>query len=307
MCQPQLLSSFSACCFGLNIHVIDEHGGIVNAVHGEGELSISPPSCGLSVTLLNPNRSHQKVYYDGMPRDIKDENGVVRPVLRRHGDQIRIVAKSDEYGTYYQHLGRVDDTMNLGGIKISSVALENVIVKHPLLSREVAAIAYRQSDVDQEELVICCVPKMKEDFFAIRFESKPLLLQLAPAKDNERIIVVYGVDNEECFKQYPHIKEQPVVYKINDKFVHDTMKFEDVVQYIKDAPIGADQPMTVWFLRQSFNPQKIQKELQSLVKTQLNPLFRVRDVFVVESLPRTASGKVMRRVLRSNYTSFKSK
>ena len=43
--------------------------------------------------------------------------------------------------------------MNLRGIKISSVALENVILKHPSLSREVAAISFRQNHIDQQEQI----------------------------------------------------------------------------------------------------------------------------------------------------------
>jgi len=37
-------------------------------------------------------------------------------------------------------LGRADDTMNLGGIKVSSAELERVMGKHPQVN-EVAAIA----------------------------------------------------------------------------------------------------------------------------------------------------------------------
>ena len=39
--------------FGLNVYIIDENGKIVDKVDGKGELVISPPNCGLSVTLLN--------------------------------------------------------------------------------------------------------------------------------------------------------------------------------------------------------------------------------------------------------------
>jgi len=40
------------------------------------------------------------------------------------------------------------------------------------------------------------------------------------------------------------------------------------------------------------------------MNNQLNPLYRVFDIFIVEQLPRTASGKIMRRVLRSDYTKY---
>ncbi len=49
--------------------------------------------------------------------------------------------------------------------------------------------------------------------------------------------------------------------------------------------------------------QKLKEDLQMLIRNHLNPLFKISDVVVVESLPRTASNKVMRRVLRDNYQS----
>ncbi len=42
---------------------------------------------------------------------------------------------------------------------------------------------------------------------------------------------------------------------------------------------------------------------QQLTKwlTYVNPLFRIEDLVVSDDLPRTASGKLMRRVLRTEY------
>ena len=156
MVQAQLLSSFSCVSFGMNIHVIDSETGkevdAKNTKANEGELTISPPSIGLSVTLLN--KDHFNVYYEGMPLSPDTSKADNLRVLRRHGDQLRVLKNG-----YFQHLGRCDDTMNLGGIKVSSIELENAIVTHPLLSRECAAIAYRKHVVDAEQLVVCAVPK----------------------------------------------------------------------------------------------------------------------------------------------------
>ena len=40
------------------------------------------------------------------------------------------------------------------------------------------------------------------------------------------------------------------------------------------------------------------QELQARLASQLNPLFKISEVVLVESLPRTATNKVMRRMLR---------
>ena len=41
-----------------------------------------------------------------------------------------------------------------------------------------------------------------------------------------------------------------------------------------------------------------QDTMQQVLRGELNPLFKIHEVVVVEALPRTASNKVMRRVLR---------
>jgi acetyl-CoA synthetase len=42
-------------------------------------------------------------------------------------------------------------------------------------------------------------------------------------------------------------------------------------------------------------------KMQKAIKENLNPLFKISDLVFIESLPRTASNKVMRRVLRKDY------
>lgn len=76
----------------------------LTATHSE--LALVPPLLGSSQRLLN--RDHATTYYQGMPRDAASG----RP-LRRHGDEVQRLA-----GGYYRALGRCDDTMNLGGIKV---------------------------------------------------------------------------------------------------------------------------------------------------------------------------------------------
>ena len=45
----------------------------------------------------------------------------------------------------------------------------------------------------------------------------------------------------------------------------------------------------------------LSKRMQQAISKNLNPLFKIYDVVVVDKLPRTASNKVMRRVLRREY------
>jgi len=43
-----------------------------------------------------------------------------------------------------------------------------------------------------------------------------------------------------------------------------------------------------------------QRKFQQAIREKLNPLFKISQVILLKKLPRTASGKIMRRILRKN-------
>ncbi len=186
-------ATFTTPTLGLDVRILDEDGHRVD----EGELFVVPPSIGLSQELLN--RDHRAVYYGGLP-----ESDVP---LRRHGDHIEQLP-----GGYYRALGRVDDTMNLGGIKISSAEIERTVGGIEGIA-EVAAVA------------------------------------VSPPGGGPSRLVVFAVLSE-----------------------------------------GVEP-----------DPDALKGEMQRALRSDLNPLFRIEDVVVIDKLPRTASAKVMRRELRQRY------
>lgn len=111
---------------------------------------------------------------------------------------------------YFRACGRIDDTINIGGVKISSVQLERVCNTVEGV-RETAAVSVRP-----------------------------------PGGGPDRLVLYLVSD---------HKRELPV----------------------------------------------IERGMQQAIKDCVNPLFRIHRVVPVVALPRTASNKVMRRVLRSWY------
>lgn len=197
--QPQSLAAFSTPAMGCSLFILGDDGHpIPQNVPGMGELALGPLMFGASSTLLNAD--HYNVYFKGMPL----WNG---KILRRHGD----VFERTSRGYYHAH-GRADDTMNLGGIKVSSVEIERICNAVDSNVLETAAIGVPPPQGGPEQLVIA------------------------------------------------------VVFKDSD-----------------DSTVDLDK------LRISFN---------SAVQKKLNPLFRISHVVPCSSLPRTATNKVMRRVLR---------
>ncbi|MBD2445565.1 AMP-binding protein [Nostoc sp. FACHB-152] len=193
--QPSTPSTFTTPALGLDIIILDSDGHPTN----KGEAFIIPPSIGLSTELLNAD--HHQIYFANVPQI---QNLVP---LRRHGDQIQRLPYS-----YYRAHGRVDDTMNLSGIKVSSTEIEQVLNAEPGIC-ETAAIAVSCLSGGPSQLVLYVVVK-------------------------------------------PDVQE--------DK-----------------AAIAAS--------------------LQKAINQRLNPLFKIHDIVIVDRLPRTASNKVMRRVLRDQY------
>ncbi len=197
--QPAAPSTFTTPALGLNFLLFDDDGNPAD----NGEVFIIPPSLGLSTSLLNAD--HNEVYFAGTPR----------LNLRRHGDAIERLGNGFEIepwlmGAKYRVHGRVDDTMNLSGIKVSSAEIEEVLNVVDGI-QETAAVAVSPKDGGPSQLVIYAVLAVSE--------SEPI-------------------------------------------------------------------------------KQEIHNALQAELSEHLNPLFRIHDVVVVDALPRTASNKVMRRLLR---------
>jgi acetyl-CoA synthetase len=69
-------------------------------------------------------------------------------------------------------------------------------------------------------------------------------------------------------------------------------------------PAGGPDMLVVYAVptgQTELNAADLLSSMQQAIRTKLNPLFKVHDVIVTAALPRTASNKVMRRVLRAEY------
>ena len=137
--QPAAPATFTTPALGLDFVILDRAGKHTD--NGEGFLI--PPSIGLSTELLNGN--HHDAYFEGNPTLPKIG------VLRCHGDQIERLP-----GGYYRMHGRMDDTMNLSGIKVSSAEIEEVLNAVSGI-RETAAVAVSPKGGGPSQLVIHAV------------------------------------------------------------------------------------------------------------------------------------------------------
>ncbi len=133
--QDNYPSTFSSQALGGAFVLLDDENN--EAV--TGEMFLIPPVLGMSNTLLN--RNHHEVYFKGTPR-YKNQ------VLRRHGDQLTMLENG-----YYKASGRVDDAMNLGGIKVSSIQIEKVLNKLVFI-KESSAVAIAPQGGGPSKLVV---------------------------------------------------------------------------------------------------------------------------------------------------------
>jgi len=159
--QPAAPSTFSTPAMGLDFDILED-----GRPASRGEVFLHPPSIGLSNDLLNYD--HDREYYAGLPRGPKGE------VLRRHGDRIERLG-----GGYFRHHGRIDDMININGVKTSAEEMRSVLLHELVYDAKPVAV-----DVDgsgQHSLVVYAVPKD-----ASLLDSEPLRDRLS--KDFVRAI-----------------------------------------------------------------------------------------------------------------------
>ncbi|WP_162902363.1 AMP-binding protein [Facilibium subflavum] len=174
--QDNVPSTFSTICFGIDAVLLAQDGHVIESTPATGEIALIPPALGLSQSLLNAD--HHKVYYEGMPT-YKGQR------LRRHGDQIHRLENG-----YYLSLGRIDDTMNLGGIKVSSAEIERVVNNIKAVDESAAIAHEEETGISQLVLFIVLqekipdIDKLQADIQqAIKTKLNPLF------KINQLIIV----------------------------------------------------------------------------------------------------------------------
>ena len=87
--------------------------------------------------------------------------------------------------------------------------------------------------------------------------------------------------------------------------VLNSLEYVTETAAIAVSPQGGGPSLLVIYavLNRKNSKEETLKDMQKMVKEQLNPLFKIGDLVLIDTLPRTASNKVMRRVLRSNYKS----
>ena len=136
MIEKNYPSVFTTPVMGSRFDILDEQGKSANV----GEVVLIPPTLGLSTKLIQGN--HHDIYYANMPEAASGD------IYRRHSDELKRLASG-----LFCVLGRVDDTMKLSGIKISSAELERAIagIDHII---ETAAVAIPPPQPGPSRLVI---------------------------------------------------------------------------------------------------------------------------------------------------------
>lgn len=157
--QPQAFGAFSTKSLTTGFVILDESGvPYPDDQACVGEVGLFPLYMGATDRLLNAD--HEEVYFKGMPM----YNGMQ---LRRHGDIIKRTV-----GGYFIVQGRADDTMNLGGIKTSSVEIERVCDRSDESILETAAVSVAPVNGGPEQLVIYVVLKKGFDTKAAELKTK---------------------------------------------------------------------------------------------------------------------------------------
>jgi acetyl-CoA synthetase len=139
MVQPCAPGTFTTPAMGIDLVIMDD-----GHEARRGEVFLIPPSIGLSNDLLNYD--HFEEYFAGVPTGPNGER------LRRHGDQVERLG-----GGYYRHRGRIDDMINLNGVKTSAEEIRSVI-GHDFVA-DAKPISADIDGTGQHRLIVYAVPR----------------------------------------------------------------------------------------------------------------------------------------------------
>lgn len=182
--QPVSPSLFTTPTLGLDFYLLQPDGKPADGKKG-GEVFLVPPSVGMSQKLLN--RDHHKEYYHGTPDGPNGER------LRRHGDAFETIDFSGL--SFYRSVGRTDDVMNLGGIKISAVEIEEVLNGHASVF-ETAAVSALTEGGGLEKLLVFVVPEKEiEELTILKAELQQLL--------NDRLNPLFKIAEVKLIEKLP--------------------------------------------------------------------------------------------------------
>lgn len=172
--RPIHAGTFNSPILGWDFVILDEQGADAES----GEVYLLPPSIGASFTLLNAD--HHEVYFQDTPSHASGQT------LRRHGDQLRRVAPG-----FWQVQGRVDDTMNLGGIKVGSAEIERVLQTVPGIV-ETAAIALADEGGPSLLVIyaVCANPSEIDEVELRKTMQKAISERLNPLFKIHEVVVV---------------------------------------------------------------------------------------------------------------------
>ena len=77
--------------------------------------------------------------------------------------------------------------------------------------------------------------------------------------------------------------------------------FESAAVAVQPEGEGAERLVVFAVLSEGADVEDLQSELGSKLASELNPLFKIQKLVIVDALPRTAPNKLMRRELRAQY------
>jgi acetyl-CoA synthetase len=82
--------------------------------------------------------------------------------------------------------------------------------------------------------------------------------------------------------------------------------FESAAIAYQPGGEGAEKLVVYAILGEGGDLEELRRDLGRTIAQHLNPLFKIFDLVVVDSIPRTASNKLMRRKLRWDYAQSKA-
>lgn len=249
----------------IDANILDKDGKPVES--GEkGYLVIEKPWPGMSLGIYDNPDGFKEIYLSKFPG------------FYYSGDY----AYKDENGNFWI-LGRADEVLKLSGHRVGTAEIESAVVTHPQVS-EAAAIGI--SDYVRGEQVVLFVTLKNKFNIKEKFDEKFSDQSFEKKENFDGKFQKHISDKEEFNKENFDKKNLDKIDKEKlDKENFDKLDKEKINKESLDK-------------KEKFDKEKLDKEIIHIVRKSIGSFVAPQAIYYVEKLPKTRSGKIMRRLLK---------
>lgn len=230
--------------------------------------------------------------WPGMARGVLNDKKRYKSYFNKSGYYITGDEGYKDKNNLFWIRGRADDVINVSGHRLSTAEIESAACTDPNVSE--AAVVPIEDEITGQALCVFVVPK----------RDSSICVGGSAVDVNEGSKVCLEEESKISLKETSTFVNEESTLNVNKGTVIDTR--QEFSTNVKEFSSGKNKlhndletkTNAIEENNKKLSTEEIAKSVKLTLRNKIGKLVTPKNVFVVEGLPKTATGKIMRRVLR---------